>query len=90
MPESETNMSFKALKCIFCVKDFYIDTSINKIKRTTMWIAMTFIMLLFFLSIYGAFIGSERAKAFFNSVPMAIYWIAFIFLLLAGIALFPD
>ncbi|MBN2588891.1 MAG: cytochrome c biogenesis protein ResB [Sedimentisphaerales bacterium] len=49
---------------------------------------MTFIMLLFFLSIYGAFIGPERAKAFFNSVPMAIYWIAFIFLLVIGIVLF--
>lgn len=49
---------------------------------------MTFIMLLFFLSIYGAFIGPDKAKAFFNSIPMAIYWIAFIFLLSIGIALF--
>ncbi len=49
---------------------------------------MTFIMLLFFLSIYGAFIGPDRAKEFFNSFPMAIYWIAFIFLLAVGIALF--
>ena len=49
---------------------------------------MAFIMLLFFLSIYGAFIGSENAKDFFNNVPMAIYWVAFIFLLTIGIALF--
>jgi hypothetical protein len=45
-------------------------------------------MLLFFLSIYGAFIGPEKAKEFFNSVPIAIYWIAFIFLLAIGIVLF--
>ena len=53
-----------------------------------MWVTMTFIVLLFFLSIYGAFIGPEKAKDFFNSIPMAIYWIAFIFLLLLGIILF--
>ncbi len=53
-----------------------------------MWVTMTFIMLLFFMSIYGAFIGPEKAKDFFNSVPIAIYWIAFIFLLAIGIVLF--
>jgi hypothetical protein len=50
---------------------------------------MAFIILLLFLSIYGAFIGAERAKAFFNSVPLAVYWIVLILLLEIGIALFP-
>jgi hypothetical protein len=54
-----------------------------------MWAAMAFITLLFFMSIYGAFIGPERAKEFFNSIPLAVYWIAFILLLAIGIALFP-
>lgn len=54
-----------------------------------MWIAMGFIALLFFMSVYGAFKGPERAKEFFNSVPLAIYWIAFILLLAIGITLFP-
>ncbi len=53
-----------------------------------MWIAMVFIMLLFFLSIYGAFAGAEKAKEFFNSVPLAIYWASFISLLALGIVLF--
>ena len=53
-----------------------------------MWLAMAFIVLLFFLSIYGAFAGAEKAKEFFNSVPLAIYWIAFIILLALGIVLF--
>jgi hypothetical protein len=40
------------------------------------------------LSVYGAFIGADRAKAFFNGIPAAIYWIGFILLLALGIALF--
>jgi hypothetical protein len=53
-----------------------------------MWVAMVSIVLLFFLSIYGAFVGPESAKEFFNSVPLAAYWISFILLLVLGIALF--
>ena len=53
-----------------------------------MWVAMALIVLLFFLSVFGAFLGPKRAKHFFNSVPLAIYWIAFILLLMVSIALF--
>ena len=53
-----------------------------------MWAAMTAIILLFVLSIYGAFIGSQRAREFFNSVPLAVYWIAFVILLAISIVLF--
>jgi len=53
-----------------------------------MWAVMALIVLLFFLSIYGAFLGPKRAKEFFNSVPLAVFWIAFILLLAIGIALF--
>ena len=60
----------------------------NKLKRTVMWAAMALIALLFFLSIYGAFIGPQRAKQFFNSIPLGIYWLAFIMLLTVGIVLF--
>ena len=49
---------------------------------------MVAITLLFVLSIYGAFIGSQRAREFFNSIPLAVYWIAFIILLAIGIVLF--
>jgi len=53
-----------------------------------MWAAMALIALLFFLSVYGAFLGPERAKELFNSVPLAVYWVAFVLLLTVGIALF--
>ena len=60
----------------------------NRLKRAAMWAAMVLIVLLFFLSVYGAFIGPSRAKAFFNTTPLGIYWAAFALLLAAGIALF--
>ena len=60
----------------------------NKIRRAVMWAALTLIILLIFLSIYGAFLGPERAKNFFNSLPLAVYWIAFTLLLIIGIAAF--
>jgi hypothetical protein len=53
-----------------------------------MWIAMAFIVLLFFLSVYGAFLGSQRAKEFFNNVPLSIFWVTFVLLLVVGILLF--
>lgn len=60
----------------------------NKFRRAAMWAAMALIVLLFFLSVYGAFLGPERAKELFNSVPLAVYWVAFALLLTVGIALF--
>jgi hypothetical protein len=62
--------------------------SMNKFRRVVLWIGLTLIILLIFLSVYGAFIGAERAKAFFNSLPLSIYWIALILLLIAGIWVF--
>ena len=53
-----------------------------------MWTAMALIALLFFLSVYGAFLGPKRAKEFFNSVPLAVYWLVFIVMLIVGIGLF--
>jgi len=53
-----------------------------------MWAAMVLILLLFFLSVYGAFIGPERAKVFFNSTTLGVYWVAFALLLAVGIVLF--
>jgi hypothetical protein len=60
----------------------------NRFRRIVLWAALTLIILLVFLSIYGAFIGAERAKAFFNSLPLSIYWIALILLLITGIWVF--
>ena len=60
----------------------------NRFKRAVLWAALIAIILLALLSIYGAFLGAERAQAFFNSLPLAVYWLALIALLGAGIALF--
>ncbi len=59
----------------------------NKVNRSIMWLALVVIGILAFLSVYGAFLGSQQAKEFFNSVPATIYWAVFTLLLIIGIAL---
>jgi len=46
------------------------------------------IAVLCLLSIFGAFRGAENARAFFNSVPLAAWWIGFTILLVMSIAAF--
>jgi hypothetical protein len=53
-----------------------------------MWLALLLIIVLTVLSIYGAFIGAERAQQFFNQPPLVVYWTALATLLIAGIAAF--
>ena len=53
-----------------------------------MWTTMVLIALLFCLSVYGAFLGPKRAKEFFNSIPLAVFWLLYIIILIAGIGLF--
>ncbi len=57
-------------------------------RRIVIWAALILIILLIFLSIYGAFLGSERAKGFFNSLPLSIYWLVLTLLLVTGLAVF--
>ncbi len=58
----------------------------NDMKRIIQWATLALIVVLTGLSIYGAFLGAERAKVFFNSVPLALFWI--VFLALLGFGLF--
>lgn len=60
----------------------------NRLKRPVLWAALIAILVLAALSIYGAFLGADRAQAFFNSLPVAFYWAALLVLLAAGIVLF--
>jgi len=60
----------------------------NKFRRAVMWVALALIVFLLFLSIYGAFIGAERAKSFINRLPVVVYWSAFLLLLIVGLAVF--
>ncbi len=60
----------------------------SRFRRAVLWIGLALIILLIFLSIYGAFIGAERAKSLFNSLPLSLYWIALTVLLIGGILIF--
>jgi len=60
----------------------------TELRRTIMWAALALIIALTVLSVYGAFIGAERAQEFFNRVPMAVYWAGFALALMAGLAVF--
>lgn len=60
----------------------------HKYRRTIMWVGLLLIIVLTVLSIYGAFIGAERAQQFFNQPPLVVYWITLATLLIVGIAAF--
>ena len=53
-----------------------------------MWAALTLIILLIFLSVYGAFLGADEAKVFFNSLPLTVYWLVFLVAIAAAFAAF--
>ncbi len=58
--------------------------STNNSKSILLWAALVWICLLAGFSIYGAFIGTDRAKQFFNTIPLSIYWFAFVLLLVVS------
>jgi hypothetical protein len=60
----------------------------NDTKRILLWATLVLIIVLTGLSVYGAFLGAERAKVFFNSAPLALYWIVFLVTLIAGGVMF--
>jgi hypothetical protein len=60
----------------------------SKFRHAVMWAALALIVLLALLSVYGAFIGAERAQKFFNSLPLAVYWAALGLALLTGLVAF--
>ena len=57
-------------------------------RRTILWLGLVLIIVLTVLSIYGAFIGAERAEQFFNKPPLVVYWTALAVLLVVGIVAF--
>ncbi len=60
----------------------------SRFRRMLLWATLAAVILLAMLSIYGAFLGADRAQTFFNSVPLAVYWFAAVALLATGIVLF--
>lgn len=59
-----------------------------RLKQSMLWACLIAIVTLAVLSVHGAFLGAGRAQAFFNSVPVAVFWGAFVVLLGAGIVAF--
>jgi hypothetical protein len=60
----------------------------NQFRRAVLWAALIAVVLLAVLSIYGAFLGADRAQGFFNSVPLAGYWFVLAALLVVALAVF--
>jgi hypothetical protein len=61
----------------------------SSFRRAALWAALIAIVLLTVMSIYAAFLGDDKAKEFFNSIPIAVYWLIFAVLLIVAIMLFP-
>jgi len=39
-------------------------------------------------SVYGAFVGAERAQTFFNSMPMVVFWCVLLLMLIVGFGVY--
>jgi len=64
------------------------ESSKKKFRRVVMWSALALVILLIYLSVYGAFIGAERAQRLVNTLPLTVYWLAFVVILIAGLVVF--
>ena len=60
----------------------------NKFRREIMWAALLLIIVLTAMSIYGAFIGADRAQMFLASTPTAVFWMLLAIALIGGFAAF--
>jgi len=60
-----------------------------RVRPVLLWATLLLILLLIYLSVAGAFVGTERARELFNSVPLVIFWISLTVLLLVGLVVFP-
>jgi len=54
-----------------------------------MWVALAALAALVVLSVVGAFLGAERARAMFNAAPLVVYWVLLALLLAAGLVVYP-
>jgi len=61
----------------------------SQVRRVVMWTGEGALALLAVLSIVGALLGAERARALFNSLPLVVYWVALALLLAGGVVLYP-
>lgn len=64
------------------------ETSKKNFGRAVMWVVLAMVVLLIFLSVYGAFLGPYQAKNFFNSPAISAYWLTLMALLIAAFVTF--
>jgi len=62
----------------------------SKAGRSIMWLVLSAVLLLTALSIYAAFLGSDKAKQFFNSAPLVVFWFAIAVLFIAGFLVYDK
>ncbi len=62
----------------------------KRLRSIVMWVTLAALAVLAVLSIVGAFLGAEDARAVFNSGPLIVYWIALALLLAAGFIVYPH
>jgi hypothetical protein len=60
----------------------------DKFGRAVMWVALAMVVLLIFLSVYGAFLGPYQAKTFFNSPALSAYWLVLMVFLVTAFTAF--
>ena len=59
------------------------------VRKNIFNFAMLLIAFLAVMSVNGAFLGAERAKMFFNSLPMAVFWCVLLIIMAASLFLYP-
>jgi hypothetical protein len=64
------------------------ENSKKRFRYVVMWAALALLILLIFLSVYGAFLGASRAKWFFNSPALSAYWLVLLALLITALVTF--
>ena len=57
-------------------------------RQILLWAVLVGIGLLLVLSIIGAFMGYERARVLFNSIPLVVFWVLLLGLLAVGLIYF--
>lgn len=62
--------------------------AMNKLHRFEIWAALLLMVWLAAMSVVAAFYGAQKTAMFFNSLPLAIYWLTLTGFLLAGLITF--
>ncbi len=62
----------------------------NALRRILMYVTLVMLAWLIGFSIYGAFVRQAEATEFFNSLPLAVYWVATLVLMIGAMAAFRS